>query len=149
MKILCTDNYTRSVIAEFCLINFVKTNQIKGIEVASAGFKSGSDLSKFSSVHFERMNELGIDTFNFKRTQFSEQFFDEFDLIIEMGKEHKEYVKQNFGRTIYLFNEIYMNEELSLNVPPPDKKEFIKEIKNMVDYINNAMPVFVKNLMEV
>src|SRR5699024_6578816 len=95
---LCTYNYNRSVIEEFCLINYKQTKHINGIEVASAGFNSNSDISKFSNVHFKRMNELGIDTSNFVRNQFREQFFQEFDVIIAMGKEHKEYVKQNFGR---------------------------------------------------
>lgn len=145
---LCTDNYTRSVTAEFCLINYIKDNHINDIKVSSAGFKANSDLSSFSSVHFKRMNELGIDTSDFKRTQFKESFFKEFDVIVGMGKEHKEYVKHHFGRTIYLFNEIYKNEELSLVVPPPDKIGYMKEIKDIVDYINNAMPVFMKNLLE-
>lgn len=143
---LCTDNYTRSVIAEFCLINYIQTKHINGIEVASAGFNSNSDISKFSNVHFKRMNELGIDTSNFVRNQFREQFFQEFDVIIAMGKEHKEYVKQNFGRTISLFNEVYKNEVSSLVVPPPDKKGYKNEIKNMVDYINDAVPMLLEKV---
>lgn len=145
---LCTDNYTRSVTAEFCLINYIKTNHIGHIEVASAGFNSNSDLSKFSNAHFDRMNALDIDTSAFVRTQFIERFFEEFDVIVGMGKEHKDYVKQTFGRTIYVFNEIYMYEEESVVVPPPDSPEFMNAIKNMVDYINDAMPMFVKNLSE-
>ncbi|NDI35728.1 hypothetical protein [Chengkuizengella sediminis] len=152
MKILflCTDNYTRSVTAEFCLINYLKKNNISHIEVQSAGFKSNSDLNKFSSIHFDRMHQLSIDTSNFKRTQFKKEFFDEFSVIVGMGKEHKDYIFQEYGKKIYLFNEIYKNKEISLVVPPPDEdRRYLEEIKNMVDYINNAMPKFVENLTQI
>ncbi|MEI5908451.1 hypothetical protein WAK64_15485 [Bacillus spongiae] len=149
MKILflCTDNYTRSITAEFCLVNYLKKNNLSHIEVQSAGFKSNSDLSSFSSIHFDRMDQLSIDTSNFKRTQFNKEFFEEFSVIVGMGKEHKDYILQEYGKRIYLFNEIYKKEEISLVVPPPDEDgSYLEEIKNMVDYIHNAMPKFVENL---
>lgn len=144
---LCTDNFTRSVTAELCLKNYLKINKITDIHVASAGFKSTSDLSGFSSVHFDRLKEIGVDTSGFVRTQFQESFIDEYDSIIGMGEEHKNFIYQEYGKKICLFNEVYNGEFTSVTIPPPDKDgRYLTEIKNMVDYIYNSMPVFVKNL---
>jgi protein-tyrosine phosphatase len=144
---LCTDNYTRSVTAEFCLKHFLKKNKLTGFEVSSAGFKATSVLSKFSSTHFDRMHELGIETSTFERTQFKQEFLDEFSVIVGMGKEHKDYILEHFNKEIFLFNELYLNEQKSVVVPPPDAEgKYLEEIKNMVDYINHAMPIFVEQL---
>ncbi|MFN7252450.1 MAG: hypothetical protein ACK4M9_16970 [Anaerobacillus sp.] len=152
MKILflCTDNYTRSVTAEFCLKHFLKKNKLTGFEVSSAGFKATSDLNKFSSIHFDRMHELGIETSTFERTQFKEEFLDEFSVIVGMGKEHRDYILEHFGKKIFLFNELYKNEQKSVVVPPPDAEgKYLEEIRNMVDYINQAMPIFVEQLSKL
>lgn len=147
---VCTDNYTRSVTVEFCLKHYLKLQGKNGIEVFSAGFKSSSDLSKFSDVHFNRMDELGIDTSTFQRRQFKVSFLEEFDVVVAMGIEHKEYVFAKYGKRISLFNQIYKQEETSIHVPPPDKEGiYLMETKNMVDYINSAMPIFLENLLSL
>lgn len=149
MKVLflCTDNFTRSVTAEFCLKHFLEENNITNIDVESAGFKADSDLSQFSSVHFDRLKQLNISTDGFSRTQFNQRFIDEFDVIIGMGKEHKNYIQQEYNEKIYLFNEIYKDDQSSITVPPPDKDgDYLVKISEMVDYINGAIPQLVRNL---
>ena len=149
MKVLflCTDNFTRSITAEFCMKHFLKQNNITNIEVASAGFKANSDLSSFSNIHFDRMRQLNISTDGFSRTLFNQRFIDEFDVIIGMGKEHKEYIQKVYNEKIYLFNEIYKGEESSITVPPPDKDgDYLVKISEMVDYINEAIPQLVRKL---
>lgn len=149
MKVLflCTDNFTRSVTAEFCMKHFLKQKNITSIDVASAGFKADSDLSPFSSIHFDRMRQLNISTDGFSRTQFNQRFIDEFDVIIGMGKEHKNYIQQEYNEKIYLFNEIYKDDQSSITVPPPDQDgNYLVKISEMVDYINEAIPQLVRNL---
>ncbi|WP_404468388.1 hypothetical protein [Sutcliffiella horikoshii] len=149
MKVLflCTDNFTRSITAEFCMKHFLKQNNITNIEVASAGFKANSDLSSFSNIHFDRMRQLNISTDGFSRTPFNRRLIDEFDVIIGMGKEHKDYIQKEYNEKIYLFNEIYKEDESSITVPPPDQSgNYLVQITEMVDYINKAIPQLVKNL---
>ncbi|TYS68126.1 hypothetical protein FZC76_10280 [Sutcliffiella horikoshii] len=144
---LCTDNFTRSVTAEFCMKHFIKQNNITNIIVASAGFKADSDLSSFSNIHFDRMRQLNISTDGFSRTSFNRRLIDEFDIIIGMGKEHKDYIQQEYNERIYLFNEVYKGVGSSITVPPPDKDgNYLVQIADMVDYINQAIPQLVINL---
>jgi protein-tyrosine-phosphatase len=124
-------------------------HQITDVIVKSAGFKANSNLSAFSDIHFDRMNELNISTNGFVRTQFKQEFLDDYDLVIAMGIEHKEYVRKEFNRNVILFNELLKNEETSLIVPPPDKDGiYLIKIKEMVDYINDAIPSIFSNIRE-
>ncbi|WP_397469523.1 hypothetical protein [Psychrobacillus sp.] len=65
---ICTDNYTRSVIAELCMKDYLRKKNNISVHVGSAGIRANSDISKYSSIHFDIMNEMGIDTSAFKRT---------------------------------------------------------------------------------
>ncbi|NMH74327.1 hypothetical protein HF078_14645 [Bacillus sp. RO2] len=146
---LCTDNFTRSVTAEFCMKHFLIQNNITNIMVASAGFKADSDLGSFSDIHFNRMRHLNISTDGFCRTPFHQTLIGEFDVIIGMGKEHRDYIQQEYNEKIYLFNEIYKGDESSITVPPPDQDgNYLVKIIDMVDYINEAIPQLVRNLRE-
>jgi protein-tyrosine-phosphatase len=71
---VCTDNYTRSVIAEFCLRDYLKETNNTAITVASAGIRANSDISKYSGIHFSIMNEMGNDTSSFTRWPTSSAF---------------------------------------------------------------------------
>ncbi|MDG4657743.1 hypothetical protein P6P90_12300 [Ectobacillus antri] len=143
---LCTDNYTRSITAEFCLRDYMQKHNLP-LTVAAAGFKADSDVSRFSDIHFKRMAELGIDTSAFTRTPFSEDMLDKYDVVVAMGREHQDYIKTQYNRSVPLFYEIYKNESQSVTVPPPDSAgTYLKSIERMVDEIYEAMPVLVRNL---
>ena len=146
---LCTDNFTRSVTAEFCLTDYLIKRDIKSIQVASAGTNAASDVSGFITSHFERMRERGFDTSRFKRTQFEESFFDTYDLIVGMGPEHRDYIKQKYNRTILLLNDILRDEKYNsiVNIQTDDLFEFSVRLRHMVDYLYDAMPRFVEDMV--
>jgi len=148
MKILfvCTDNYTRSVIAELCTKQYLKENNNNAIKVASCGIRANSDISKYSNIHFHIMDELGIDTSTFKRTQLTETSFEEFDVIIGMSELHKDYIKQQYNRNILLFNEVFNGQQTPVNIGSPDQYDFRKQMKQLVLYIKNAIPEIINNL---
>jgi protein-tyrosine phosphatase len=148
MKILfvCTDNYTRSVIAEFCMRDYIIKNKLDTINVASAGIRGDSNISKYSSIHFKIMKEMNINTSNFKRTQFSVSCLEEYDHIIGMSELHKEHIKNEYKREITLFNEIYKGDMTSVNIGAPDSKDFKEQMKSLVGYFYEATPKVIHNL---
>jgi len=149
MKIIfvCTDNFTRSKTAEFCLKYYLSQNPQLHLTSYSAGINAYSDISKYSQAHIARMRELGIEVGQIKRTQFLSNFCNEFDLIIAMAKEHQDYFLKEYNKHIPLFNEVYKNENTSIVVSKPDSQDDVEtQLCNMVDYINEAIPTLVRNI---
>ncbi|MEH7612566.1 hypothetical protein [Gottfriedia acidiceleris] len=143
---VCTDNFTRSVIAEFCMKDHLQKTNNTSVKVASAGIRANSDISKYSTIHFNIMNEMGIDTTGFNRLQFDESCFDKFDLIIGMSELHKEFIKRQYNRDIYLFNEVYNGLQTAVNIGEPNNEHFFEQMKQLVNYINRAIPTILSNI---
>lgn len=146
---VCTDNFTRSVIAEFCMKDYLKKTNNTSVKVASAGIRADSDISRYSNVHFKIMDEKGIATSDFKRTQFDETCFEKFDVVIGMSQLHKEYIKQQYNCDIFLFNEVFNGQQTPVNIGSPDNDDFLEQMNQLVMYVYNAIPYLLRNLEEV
>lgn len=145
---VCTDNYTRSVIAEFCMRDYLKKINSTSVHAASAGIRANSDISSYSNAHFGIMKEMGMDISGFKRTQFNDSCFEQYDVVIGMSELHKEYIKQNFNRDIPLFNEVYHGQSTPVNIGPPDSPDFLKQMTQLVKFFHEAMPAVLGNLKQ-
>lgn len=143
---LCTDNFTRSIIAEFCFKDYLMKNHITDVHVASAGIRANSDISRYSDLHFRMMNNMKIDTSDYKRTQFDEKAFLQYDIIIGMSELHKEYVKHEYSKDIYLFNEVYKEQSIPVNIGAPDSEDFEEEMQKLIEYFIGAIPEVISNL---
>lgn len=146
---VCTDNFTRSVIAEFCTKSYLEKINNTSVQIASAGIRANSDISRYSKVHFHIMDGMGIDTSDFKRTQFAESCFYKFDVIIGMSELHKEFIKQRYNRDISLFNEVYNGQQTPVHIGAPDHVIFLEQMNQLVMYIHNAVPSVISNLESV
>lgn len=133
---LCTDNYTRSVIAEFCAKNYLKLNHLSDVTVASAGIRASSDISSYSDLHFKVMRDMGIDVSQFKRTQFGERSFEDYDFIIGMSEIHRQFVREEYNQEIYLFNEVYKSHNTPVNIGAPDEEGFEEKMRELILYFN-------------
>ncbi|QYR19111.1 pyridoxamine 5'-phosphate oxidase family protein [Paenibacillus sp. sptzw28] len=140
---LCTDNYTRSVIAEFCLRDYLLRSNIDDVVVHSAGISAGSEIGHYSDLHFSIMNEMNIDTSSFTRMQFDEICFNEYDFIIGMSIRHKEYIKLTYNRDIPLFHEIMSGTLQSVEVSAPGSVQFAEQMRRLVQMFYDSMPQFV------
>jgi protein-tyrosine phosphatase len=128
--------------------NYLKKNNNTSINIASAGIRANSDISKYSNVHFNIMEEMGFDTSDFKRTQFDELFLEQFDVIIGMSNLHKEYIKEKYNTDIHLFNEVFDGQQTPVNIGSPEHVDFIEQMNQLVVYINNAVPILLKNILK-
>lgn len=143
---VCTDNFTRSVIAEYCMKNYILKAGLEDYSVSSAGIRANSDISKYSDVHFDIMNEVGIDTTGFQRMMLDEECFMNFDVIVGMSNLHVQYIKENFGRDIFLFNELVDGTQTPVQVGTPDSEGFRDQMKELVEYIHTSIPKLIENI---
>jgi protein-tyrosine phosphatase len=143
---VCTDNFTRSVIAEFCMKDYLKKTNNTSINVASAGIRANSDISRYSNVHFTIMEDMGIDTSEFKRTQFDESCLEKFDIVIGMSVLHKDFIKQHYNIDICLFNEVFNGKQTPVNIGPPDHDDFLEQMNQWVRYVHQAIPYLLENI---
>jgi len=143
---VCTDNFTRSVIAEFCMKNYIKKAGLEDYSVSSAGIRANSDISKYSDIHFEIMNEMGIDTSEFRRMMFDEDCFMNFDVIVGMSNLHVQYIRENFGRDIFLFNELIDGTQTPVQVGTPDSEGFRDQMEKLVEYILSSIPKLIEKI---
>jgi len=133
---VCSGNVFRSLIAHECLKDYLKKNQIKGIEVYSAGVNPKKDSS--NNLTREDLKEEGI-VFRHKPKKVTKRLIEKNDLIISMGKNHQKFLKEKFGVNSVLFNKIaYNNSKSVLDIG--EKYPFLlkiskKEIKKQKEYI--------------
>jgi len=153
---VCTGNVFRSMIAEKCLKYYLKKNNIKNIKADSAGIR----ISKQDQLSYviERLKGYGINSKYHKAKQITKNMISNTDLIISMNKNHKTFLKKEFGIKSPLYNEIAFNKkegvldigEYNPKLRGPNIKEYPEEVKEytqkIVDYIHNSIPKFVANL---
>jgi protein-tyrosine-phosphatase len=126
--------------------DFLKKTHNARVNVSSAGIRANSDISRYSKIHFDILGEMGIDTSDFKRTQFNESCFEKFNMIIGMSDLHRDYIKQQYNRDIFLFNELFNGQQTPVNIGYPDSVDFIEQMNQLVVYVNNAIPYLLRNI---
>lgn len=89
---------------------------------------------------------MDIDVSQFKRTQFGEKSFEDYDFIIGMSELHRDFVRNEYTQDIYLFNEVYKSQNTPVNIGAPDDEGFEKKMRELIQYFNNAIPIVIKNL---
>jgi protein-tyrosine-phosphatase len=128
--------------------DFLRRNNTASINVASAGIRANSDISKYSSIHFNIMKDMNIDTSDFKRTQFDETSFNKNDVIIAMSELHRDFIKEKYNRDVPLFNEVYNGQKTAVNIGAPESEDFAEQMYNLVKFFYEAMPYIVQNLVK-
>lgn len=134
-------------MAEYLLRDWLAKNNRSDIEVASAGIKADSDISSFCMDHIAKLKEMRIDVSGHKRTQVNQAILEKYNLVIAMDESQKEWVYDQFGLSVPLYNEIYKGERSSVLITPPNVVGTISErLLMMVDYFYDSMPDLVNNI---
>jgi len=101
----------------------------------------------------ERLLRRGIDPSAHHQRKLTAELLAAADLPVVMGLDHREYVKQHFGRDLILFNQVCFGREEALldtweAVPDFERNAQARRdyIAWVVDYLCSAMPEFIANM---
>jgi protein-tyrosine phosphatase len=77
----------------------------------------------------------------------------EAEVVVAMGLDHRRYLREQFGREVWLFNQICFGRESPVldvgeAMPHEQRDPAARQayIYTVVDYICEAMPHFIKNI---
>jgi protein-tyrosine phosphatase len=146
---ICTGNIFRSMTAEYALRAALGGNP--RYAVGSAGTEALPQV--MASEVRERLLRRGIDPGSHRQRKLSAELLAAAHLPVAMGLDHREYVKQHFGKDLVLFNQVCFGREEGLldtweAVPDFERNAQARRdyIAWVVDYLCSAMPEFIANM---
>ena len=144
---VCTGNTFRSVIAEYCLRDYLRKRNIKNVLVNSAGIIAKPDeINPFTSKILKRK---GIDVSKHRQRRLTSEMVRGSEVIVALHKEHQEFLEKNFGVYAPLFNELAIEKSLSVSDiasvsnGPNREKVIYRHINETVNHIyQNTHKIF-------
>ena len=145
---ICTGNIFRSMTAEHALR---VQNENAAVRSASAGTEANVQLM-YPPVQ-NRVIELGIDPSAHVQRRLTLEMLDTVDLPVAMGVDHQDFIREQFGRDVPLFNKV----ALGTDEPIKDIWEVVPNWSDnedgrrtyalyVVDTIWETMPKFIANM---
>lgn len=146
---VCTGNVFRSVTAEYALK--ARLGPERRLIVGSAGI-----LAKPQSLHpmiLEYLRAKGADLSAHVQRKLTRELLAEADLAVAMGFDHREFIREQFGRDVPLFNQVCFEKEepvLDLHEVMPDWPSDMDGarayVQSVVDHIWASVPVLLERL---
>jgi protein-tyrosine phosphatase len=146
---VCTGNIFRSMTAEYALKAALGTEAI--YRVSSAGTQA--EFQEMAPYVKARLSQRGLDPAKHQQRRVTADLLNEANLVVAMGLDHRAYLKEQFGREVWLFNQICFGQEepiLDIWEAVPnyqyDNEARVAYGLAVVDYICEAMPHFIENV---
>ena len=146
---ICTGNVFRSVAAEYAL----KTRMGPGVRliVGSAGIEARPQ--PLHPMIIEYLRAKGADPSAHVQRRLTRELLESADLAVAMGFDHREFIRERFGRDVPLFNQVCFEREepvLDVHEVMPDWASDMDAarayVQSVVDHIWNAAPVLLARL---
>ena len=148
---VCTQNVFRSFSAQKLLEKYLAIKQDTRFIVSSAGTQAYPD--KPYSYTIQKLKELKVLNLDHQQTRVSQKVLDKQDIIICMTKEHQNFLKQNFNKKSYLYNELAFQEKTDLQDDVETNcyldSSLESFVKNTVVRINEGIPALYRKLLEL
>lgn len=141
---VCSENISRSVIAQYCLQEYFEKEKISNIEVDSVGTSVSGSIDGYSMAHIEYMRELGMNIPLHQRKQLDKSFINSSTKLVAMAPVHQDFVKENFDIEIPTFNQILTGENTPIHV---DANNINESLKKLVDFFRENIGKFYANLV--
>ncbi|MBL8073752.1 MAG: hypothetical protein JNL29_05250 [Nitrospira sp.] len=146
---VCTGNVFRSMAAEYALR--AQLGQPSAYQVESAGIEAKSQ--KIHPVILNRLRLKGADPSAHVPRPLTKELIKQSDLIIAMGRGHREFIHAKFGLSVPLFNEVAFGKDspiLDLHEALPNWERDIIEareyVESVIDHIWDSMPALMARL---
>lgn len=146
---VCTGNVFRSMVAEHAMR--AQLGSESSFLVGSAGIEA-----KPQTIHpviLTRLMQKGGDPSSHLQRLLTQEMVERTNLIIAMGRNHRDFIQRNFGRTVPLFNEVSFGTDLpilDLHEAMPDWEQNLRGardyIESVIDHIWDAVPLLVTRL---
>ena len=146
---VCTGNVFRSMVAEHAMRT--QLGPESGYLVGSAGIEA-----KPQTIHpviLARLMQKGADPSLHLQRMLTQEMVDRTDLIIAMGRNHRDLIQRNFSRAVPLFNEVSLGTDLpilDLHEALPDWEQDLGKarayVESVIDHIWNAVPLLLTRL---
>ena len=99
----------------------------------------------------DALKERGLDSTGHEQTKITHKMIDEFDVVVGMAQNHLDFIKEHFGKEVFLFNELFQGENSSITdvedeVDPTDAHAVKMFIHKQVNYICEAIPKVYKEI---
>lgn len=153
MKILyvCTWNIFRSMSAEYLTKKYIQDHDINDIIASSAGTRANPEHPFPRTL--ERLSFYGCNASQHQQRKINQEILWEQDLIICMAEHHRKSVNELWFEAV-LFNEIaydksddVLDDTEYMNQYWPDF-ELDEYVQTIVDYIHEAIPLIIKNIIK-
>ncbi len=149
---ICTGNIFRSLVAEYALK--ARLGPESGYVVGSAGIEALPQ--SMLPLICDRLREKGADPSTHVQRKLTHELLECTGLAVAMGLNHREFIRQHFGREVLLFNQVcYQQEEpvLDIHEAIPDWQNNMQAARtyalSVIDYIWDAMPTFLARIPHV
>lgn len=146
---ICTGNVFRSVTAEYALRTRMGPDM--RLLVGSAGIEA-----KPQSLHpmiIEYLRAKGADPSAHVQRKLTRELLESVDLAVAMGFDHRDFIREQFGRDVPLFNQVCFEKEepvLDVHEAMPDWQSNMDAarayVQSVVDHIWNATPALLARL---
>lgn len=139
---VCTGNVFRSFITERLLTNYFKSNNINDIVVSSAGIHANPREVK--AIIYDLFKENQIDDSPHSPNRLTKQHLEDFDLVIALANNHKDFIFENFDKNVFLYNELLYGSTDSVLDVPDVVKDFESNPKGVTEFIIDSFGRFFK-----
>ncbi|HZC81445.1 MAG TPA: hypothetical protein VE222_06950, partial [Nitrospiraceae bacterium] len=107
----------------------------------------------FPPLIHHHLLEKGIDPSQHVQRRLTRELLESTDLVVAMGLNHREFIRQHFDREVLLFNQVcFQKEEPILDVHEAVPQWDVNlvaardHIRSVIDHIWEAMPAFLARL---
>lgn len=146
---ICTGNVFRSVTAEYALR--ARLGPDSTLIVGSAGIEARPQ--PLHPMMIEYLRAKGVDPSRHVQRRLTRELLESVDLAVAMGFDHRDFIREQFGRDAVLFNQVCCQREepvLDIHEAMPDWQSNMAAarayVQSVVDHIWDATPALLARL---